>query len=75
MATSGTTAFELDVSDTIEEAFERLQIEVRSGYQSRSARRSLNLLLQHLSNKQESLEACVNFTSTYPGDNYVYPCI
>jgi hypothetical protein len=55
MATSGTTAFELDVSDTIEEAYERLQMELRSGYQSRTARRSLNLLLQHLSNRQINL--------------------
>ena len=55
MATSGTTAFELDVSDTIEEAFERIGIEVRSGYQARSARRSLDLLLQHLANQQINL--------------------
>jgi len=48
MATSGTTAFELDVSDTIEEAYERIGIEVRSGYQARTARRSLNLLLQRV---------------------------
>lgn len=55
MATSGTTTFELDVADTIEEAYERLQIELRSGYQAKTARRSLNLLLQHLSNKQINL--------------------
>lgn len=55
MATSGTTTFELDVADTIEEAYERLQIELRSGYQAKTARRSLNLLLQHLSNRQINL--------------------
>jgi hypothetical protein len=55
MATSGTTTFELDVADMIEEAYERLQLEVRSGYDAKTARRSLNLLLQHLSNKQVHL--------------------
>ena len=55
MATSGTTTFELDVSDTIEEAYERIGLEVRSGYQAKTARRSLNLLLQSLSNKQINL--------------------
>ena len=55
MATSGTTAFELDVSDVIEEAYERIGIEIRTGYQAKTARRSLNLLLQHLSNKQINL--------------------
>ncbi len=55
MATSGTTAFELDVADVIEEAYERIGLEVRSGYDSKSARRSLNLLLQDLSNKQVNL--------------------
>lgn len=55
MATSGTTAFELDVADTIEEAYERIGLEIRTGYDSRTARRSLNLLLQDLSNKQVHL--------------------
>lgn len=55
MATSGTTAYEPAVDDIIEEAFDRLGIEVRSGYQSRSARRSMNLLLQSWSNKQINL--------------------
>ena len=72
MATSGTTAFELDVSDTIEEAYERIGIEIRSGYQAKTARRSLNLLLQQLSNKQVNLwklvltsQALVQGTASY----------
>jgi hypothetical protein len=72
MATSGTTAFELDVSDVIEEAYERIGIEVRTGYQAKTARRSLNLLLQHLSNKQINLwklvltsQALVQGTTSY----------
>jgi hypothetical protein len=44
MATTGTTAFNLDVNDLIEEAFERCGKELRSGYDFKTARRSLNLL-------------------------------
>lgn len=44
MATSGTTAFELDITTLIEEAFEMAGVEMRSGYQFRTARRSLDLL-------------------------------
>jgi hypothetical protein len=55
MATSGTTTFELDVSDIIEEAYERIGKELRSGYDAKTARRSLNLLLQDLANKQVHL--------------------
>ena len=72
MATSGTSTFELDVSDTIEEAYERIGLEVRSGYDARSARRSLNLLLQDLSNRQVHLwklvatsQALVQGTASY----------
>jgi hypothetical protein len=55
MATSGTSTFELDVSDTIEEAYERIGLESRTGYDAKTARRSLNLLLQDLSNRQVHL--------------------
>ena len=51
MTTSGTKTFELDVSDYIEEAFERCGIEVRTGYDQRTARRSLNLLLADWANR------------------------
>ena len=44
MSTTGTTAFNLDMNDLIEEAFERCNMELRSGYDFRTARRSLNLL-------------------------------
>ena len=37
--TSGTAAFNLDLSDLIEEAFERCGAELRSGYDMRTARR------------------------------------
>jgi hypothetical protein len=51
MATTGTTSFNLDVNDLIEEAFERCGSQVRSGYDFRTARRSLNLLTVEWANK------------------------
>lgn len=44
MPTSGTTTFNLDLNNLIEEAFERCGAELRTGYDMRTARRSLNLL-------------------------------
>ena len=51
MSVSGTKTFELDVADYIEEAFERCGIEIRTGYDQRTARRSLNLLLAEWANR------------------------
>lgn len=51
MTTTGTTAFNLDVNDLIEEAFERCGRELRTGYDFRTARRSLNLLTIEWANK------------------------
>lgn len=51
MTTSGTAAFNLDVNDLIEEAFERVGKELRSGYDFKTARRSLNLLAVEWANK------------------------
>ena len=44
MATSGTTTFDLQIDDIIEEAYERCGMRTNSGNDIRSARRSLNLL-------------------------------
>ena len=44
MASSGTTNFELDFTEVAEEAWERAGKELRSGYQLKTARRSMNLL-------------------------------
>lgn len=49
--TSGTSAFNLDLNDLIEEAFERCGRELRSGYDFRTARRSLNLLTIEWANR------------------------
>lgn len=51
MSTTGTTAFNLTLNDIIEESFERCGKELRSGYDFRTARRSLNLLLIEFANK------------------------
>jgi len=51
MTTTGTTAFNLDMNDLIEEAFERCGMELRSGYDFRTARRSLNLLTIEWANR------------------------
>ena len=51
MTLSNSTNFELDVADYIEEAFERCGLEVRTGYDLKSAKRSLNLLLADWANR------------------------
>ena len=51
MAVSGSTNFELDVADYIEEAFERCGLEVRTGYDLKTAKRSLNLMLADWANR------------------------
>jgi hypothetical protein len=49
--TTGTTAFNLDMNDLIEEAFERCGKELRDGYNFKTARRSLNILTIEWANK------------------------
>jgi hypothetical protein len=51
MTTTGTQGFNLNLNDLIEEAFERAGSEVRSGYDFRTARRSLNLLTVEWANR------------------------
>ena len=51
MATSGTANFNLDFVEIAEEAFERAGKEMRSGYELRTARRSLNLLMLEWQNR------------------------
>jgi|TARA_R110000787_G_scaffold33476_4_gene87629 hypothetical protein len=72
MAISGSKDFELDVAEYVEEAFERCGLEVRTGFDMKSAKRSLNLLLADWANrglnqwtiKQRTL-ALVDGTGTY----------
>jgi hypothetical protein len=51
MTVSGTKTFELDVAEYIEEAFERCGLEARTGYDLRTAKRSLNLMLAEWANR------------------------
>ena len=51
MATSGSRDFNLDVGEVIEEAYERCGLEVRTGYDARTARRSLNLMFADWANR------------------------
>jgi hypothetical protein len=51
MSTSGLTTFNLDMGDLVEEAFERCGQELRTGYDFRTARRSVNLLTIEWANR------------------------
>jgi hypothetical protein len=51
MTTTGSTAFNLDMNDLIEEAFERCGQELRTGYDFKTARRSLNILTIEWANR------------------------
>jgi hypothetical protein len=51
MATSGTTSFDLDIDEIISEGYERCGISTNSGYDLKSARRSLNLLFAEWGNR------------------------
>jgi hypothetical protein len=51
MTTSGTSVFNLDLNNIVEESFERCGAELRTGYDLRTARRSLNLLTIEWANR------------------------
>lgn len=51
MATSGTYAYNADIGEICEEAFERAGLELRTGYDLKTARRSLNLLGMEWANR------------------------
>ncbi len=55
MATSGTSTFNLDLIEIIEEAYEQCALELRSGYDLKTARRSLNLLALDWANRGYNL--------------------
>jgi len=49
--TSGASAFNLDLTELVEEAFERAGSELRTGYDLRTARRSLNIMFADWANR------------------------
>ena len=77
MATSGTKTFSLDTAQVIEEAYELAGLELRTGYDARTARRSLNIMFADWSNRginlwtveQVSLDFS-NGTSSYTLNSY-----
>lgn len=76
MATSGSRDFDLDVAEIIEEAFERCGLELRTGYDAKTARRSLNVMFSEWANRGINLwtvrQATLTLTSgtaTYTSSN------
>ena len=51
MASSGTTAFDLNIDEVIDEAYERCGLSTQSGYDLKRARRNLNLLFSEWGNR------------------------
>jgi hypothetical protein len=71
MATSGTSLYTLQIDEIAEEAFERIGVLQPTGNDLRSARRSLNLLLQELGNRGELLWSTETTTLGIPGGSKV----
>ena len=72
MAVSNSTDFELDVAEYIEEAFERCGLEVRTGYDLKTAKRSLNLMLAEWANRGLNQWTVTNSTTTLTvGDQFL----
>ena len=72
MATSGSRDFDIDVAEIIEEAYERCGLEVRTGYDTKTARRSLNLMFADWANRglnlwtvTQATQALTSGTATY----------
>ncbi len=64
MATSGSVDFNLDMAEITEEAFERCGLEYRTGYDAKTARRSLNLLFAEWANRGLNLWTVEQITQT-----------
>lgn len=72
MATSGTTSWNPDIGELAEEAFERAGLELRTGYDLRTARRSLNFLLAEWANKGLNLWTVQSGTLTLVAGQKTY---
>lgn len=72
MATSSTTSFNLDLVQLVEEAFERCGSELKSGYDLRTARRSLNLLFADWANRGLNMWTFEQGTITLFADRPTY---
>jgi len=72
MTTSGSRDFNMDVGEIIEEAYERCGLEVRTGYDARTARRSMNIMFADWANRGLNLWTVkeANFTVTQGTSSY-----
>jgi hypothetical protein len=68
MATSGTTAFDLDITEIAEEAFERCGLQLRTGYDLKTATRSLNLLTIEWANRGLNFWTVEEVSVSLPAD-------
>ena len=73
MALSGSTDFEPNVTEFIEEAFERCGLELRTGYDLKTAKRSINLMLAEWANRglnqwtiEQATQTVTEGTNSYP---------
>jgi len=73
MATSNSKNFEPDVGEFVEEAFERCGLELRTGYDARTARRSLNLLFSDWANRGLNRWTVEQVTQTVASGIASYP--
>ena len=73
MAFSGSKNFEPDVAEYVEEAFERCGLELRTGYDARTARRSLNFLFADWANRGLNRWTIKQLTQTVAADITEYP--
>ena len=64
MTTSGSVDFDLDAAEIIEEAYERCGLEMRTGYDARTARRSMNIMLAEWANRGVNLWTVRQQTTT-----------
>ncbi len=75
MTTSGVSNFDMDLSEVIEDAFERAGSELRSGYDMRTARRSLNIMFADWANRGINMWTIEqgSFTLTQGLNTYALP--
>ena len=73
MSTSGTSTFNLDLNNIVEEAFERCGLELRTGYDLRTARRSINLLTIEWANRGINLWTVDQQTIVLNSYQGIYP--
>ena len=73
MAVSGSKDFEPNVADYVEEAFERCGLELRTGYDVKTARRSLNFLFADWANRGLNRWTINQVTQTVAEDINEYP--